>query len=369
MNDTTPPQEPSAEAEQAAPLPQKTRGRWLLTLFTILAVVLAIAAAAGSYLTWRAFTDVQQLSNLRSAATEQQITALREDNQHLKQDISEQVTARLKALQDEQRTLQTSLAALHAQLRRQGASQAVAEAEYLVRIANHRLALERDLPGALQALGLADQRLQESSDPAASEIRVKLKEDLDNLLAVKMPDLGKLARTLANMSEEVTDLPLSGRQSAGATSAPAKSEPRGWREALSKLWDDINGLIVIRHGIKESSPLLSPNEEFILRQNLRLEFATARFALLQGNTRIFRDVLRSLRAMLTTNFDVEAEAVKSMLTRITELEQTELQPYLPPISLSLQLLQAHIRRDSAPVEDEPQHNNASQPGAAEVITP
>ena len=369
MNDITPPQEPSAEAEQAAPPPQKTRGRWLFTLFTLLAVVLAIAAGAGSYLTWRAFTDVQQLNNLRSAATEQQITALREDNQHLKQDISEQVTARLKALQDEQRTLQTSLAALHAQLRRQGASQAVAEAEYLVRIANHRLALERDLPGALQALGLADQRLQESSDPAASEIRVKLKEDLDNLLAVKMPDFGKLARTLTEMSEEATNLPLSGRQSAGATSTSAKSEPRGWREALSKLWDDINGLIVIRHGIKGSSPLLSPNEEFILRQNLRLEFATARFALLQGNTRIFRDVMRSIRTLLIAHFDTEAQPVQSMLTRITELEQTELQPYLPPVSLSLQLLQAHIRQDSAPAEDEPQNNNVSQPGTAEAITP
>lgn len=362
MNDT-----PSTDLEQAAPRPQKTWGRGALALFTLLAMVLAVAAAAGSYLTWRAFTATEQSSTQHLAAADQQITTLREDTQHLKQDLSEQVSARLKALQDEQRSQQASLAALHAQLRRQGASQAVAEAEYLVRIANHRLALERDLPGALQALGLADQRLQESSDPAASEIRVKLKEDLDNLLAVKLPDLGKLARTLTEMSEEVTDLPLSGRQSADAT--PEKSEPHSWREALSKLWDDINGLIVIRHGIKGSSPLLSPNEEFILRQNLRLEFATARFALLQSNTRIFRDVLRSLRVMLSTHFDVEAEAVKSMLTRIMEVEQTELQPYMPPVSLSLQLLQAHIRRDSAPAEDQPLPNDAGQPEAAGVITP
>ncbi len=339
----------------------------MLALFTLLAVVLALAAGAGTYLTWRAFTSAEQFSTQHLAAAEQQITTLREDTQRLKQDLSEQVTARLKAVQDEQRAQQTSLAALHAQLRRQGTSQAVAEAEYLVRIANHRLTLERDLTGALQALNLADQRLQESNDPAAAEIRVKLKEDLDNLLAVKLPDLGKLARTLAEMSEQVTDLPLSGRQSTGAT--PEKSEPHSWREALSKLWDDINGLIVIRHGIKGSSPLLTPNEEFILRQHLRLEFATARFALLQNNTRIFRDVLRSLRGILSTHFNVEAEAVKSMLTRIMEIEQTDLQPYLPPVSLSLQLLQAQIRRDSAPAGNVPQPDDASQPEAAEVITP
>ena len=361
-------QEPNTETVQATPLPQKPKGRGLLTVFTLLAVTLAIAAGAGSYFVWRAFTAAEQFSTQHLAAAEQQITTLREDTQHLKQDLSEQVTTRLKVLQDEQRAQQTSLAALHAQLRRQGMDQAVAEAEYLVRIANHRLALERDLPGALQSLGLADQRLHESSDPVASEIRLKLKEDLDNLLAVKMPDLGKLARTLTQMSDDVTDLPLSGRQP-GATSTSVKPEPRGWREALSKLWDDINGLIVIRHGLKGSTPLLSPNEEFILRQHLRLEFATARFALLQGNTRIFRDVLRSLRAILTTHFDVEAEAVKSMLTGITELEQTELQPYLPPVSLSLQLLQAHIRRDSLQLEDEPQPNDPSQPGATEIITP
>lgn len=365
MNET----EPSTEAEQAAPLPQKIRGRGLLTLFALLAVVLAIAAAAGSYLTWRAFTAAEQSSTQHLAAAEQQITTLREDTQHLKQDLSEQVTARLKALQDKQRSQQTSLAALHAQLRRQGTSQAVAEAEYLVRIANHRLALERDLPGALQSLGLADQRLQESNDPAASEIRMKLKEDLDNLLAVKLPDFGKLARTLTEMGEEVTDLPLSGRQSTGATSTSSKAEPHGWREALGKLWDDINGLIVIRHGMKGSSPLLSPNEEFILRQNLRLEFATARFALLQGNTRIFRDVLRSVRTLLTTHFDTEAQPVQSMLARITELEQTELQPYLPPVSLSLQLLQAHIRRDSASAAEEPQDRNSSEPGGAGSLVP
>ena len=339
----------------------------MLASFTLLAVVLALAAGAGSYLTWRTFTSAEQFSTQHLAAAEQRITTLREDTQRLKQDLSEQVTARLKAVQDEQRAQQTSLATLHAQLRRQGADQAVAEAEYLVRIANHRLALERDLPGALQSLGLADQRLQESSDPAAAEIRMKLKEDLDNLLAVKMPDLGKLARTLTEMSEEINGLPLPGRQSSGAT--PEKSEPHSWREALSKLWDDINGLIVIRHGIKGSSPLLSPNEEFILRQHLRLEFATARYALLQGNTRIYRDVLRSLRGILSTHFDVEAEAVKSMLTRIMEIEQTDLQPYLPPVSLSLQLLQAHIRRDSAPAEDELRSNGVGQPEAAEAITP
>lgn len=362
MNDT-----PSADAEQAIPPPPKTRGRGVLTLFILLAVALALAAGAGSYLTWRAFAAAEQSSTQHLAAAEQQIATLREDTQHLKQDLSEQVTARLKALQDEQLSQQNSLAALHAQLRRQGTSQAMAEAEYLVRIANHRLALERDLPGALHALNLADQRLQESGDPAAAEIRMKLKEDLDNLLAVKLPDLGKLARTLTEMSEEVSNLPLPGRQPTGAT--PAKSEPHSWREALSKLWDDINGLIVIRHGIKGSSPLLSPNEEFILRQHLRLEFATARYALLQSNTRIFRDVLRSLRGMLGTHFDVEAEAVKSMLTRITEAEETELQPYIPPVSLSLQLLQAHIRQDTAPAGIEPQPSGAGQPEAAETVTP
>ncbi|MEO6697470.1 MAG: uroporphyrinogen-III C-methyltransferase, partial [Gammaproteobacteria bacterium] len=275
MNDI----EPTTDAEQTA-LPQKTKGRGLLTFVSVLAVLLAVAAAAGIYFVWRELTHAEQLNVERIKATEQQIATLREDNQHLKQDISQQVTAYLNGLREEQRTLQSSLAALHAQLRQQGASQALAEAEYLMRIANHRLALERDLPGALQALGLADQRLQESSDPAASEIRARLKEDLDSLLAVKMPDLGKLARTLTEVSEQVTDLPLSGRQSTGDTSTPAKSEPHGWREALSKLWDDINSLIVIRHGIKDSTPLLSPNEEFILRQNLRLEFSTARFALL-----------------------------------------------------------------------------------------
>ncbi len=365
MNDI----EPAAGPQQVTPLPQKTRGRGLLALFTLLAVVLAITAAAGSYLSWRALTDAEQLGNLRSAATEQQITALREDNQHLKQDISEQTTARLQTLREEQRTLQTSLAELHTQLRRQGTNQAVAEAEYLVRIANHRLILERDVAGALQALGLADQRLQESSDPAASEIRVKLKEDLDNLLAVKLPDLGKLARTLTEMSEQVSDLPLAGRQSGDAAATPAKSEPHGWREALSKLWDDINSLIVIRHGIKESSPLLSPNEESVLRQHLRLEFSTARFALLQGDTRIFRDGLRSVRTLLTTHFDTGAQPVQSMLARITELEQTELHPYLPPVSHSLQLLQSPIRRDSAPAEDTLQDHNTAEPGTAEAPAP
>ena len=65
----------------------------------------------------------------------------------------------------------------------------LAEAEYLLRIANHRLLMERDVPAALQLLKGADQILLEIDDFGFFEVRARLADEMLALGAVRDNDL------------------------------------------------------------------------------------------------------------------------------------------------------------------------------------
>ncbi len=314
---------------------QGTAARYLLLA---LLAVNGLLVAGGAYL-W------QQQLGIADEARER-IARLKDEQQRLTRRLDDQRRAleeRLAKLREDQRGLGEDLAAL---LERSGHLRndwMIAEAEYLIRLANHRLLLDRDVDTALAALATADARLRDTGDPALIPARKALAEDMAALRALPRVDRTGLSLQLSALARQAAALPLAtptperlaaAPETPAAEGAPAETD-RPWWASLTDAWEILRGLIVIRQHDDPVQPLIPPEQRFFLTQNLVLQLEQARIALLRGEADIYRERVAQARDWVARYFDGADPAVAESLARLKDLAGRDIAPPLPEITRGL----------------------------------
>ena len=173
-----------------------------------------VSLAAAGYLYWRVEgvagtggavsrfeDDIARLENEAARAR----SMAGSDSEALRADISE-----LKQAHDE--SLRQVRAALSAQDRRNAAPDPdawrLAEIEYLLRIANNRLLMERDVRAADQMLAAADAILEDLDDYALHDVRAILADERLNLADTKTANAQSVFLTLEAIKDALPELPL-----------------------------------------------------------------------------------------------------------------------------------------------------------------
>ena len=312
-----------------------------------LATVIALVAAGGTFYLWQQ----QQVQHKETLALQQSIARLlnvveerhtsqlqRIDAlaQHHHPDTEEQL-GRIEALVQD----------LRGRLGQERNEWAVAEVEYLLRIAEHRLTLEHDKEAALAALRQARERLASQDQDVYQPVLQQIDADAAKLAAVSLPDRNRIAAELATLSAAVQNWPFASRDNATAaepaSAAIAPDEQaangKGWRQMLDKVWRDIKGLVTIRHNGEVARPLLEPEQRYFLQQNLQLKLEAARLALLSGNSQAYHDSLTEASTWLQRYFDTSATPVREAQSAIEQLSAIDLEPRLPKLGNSIELLQ------------------------------
>lgn len=82
----------------------------------------------------------------------------------------------------------------------------VADAEYLLSVANRRLHLMGDVDTTIEALKAADQRLRESGDTAAFKVRGQIAKEIAAVQKVQLADVVGIYSTLEMLEEDVAKL-------------------------------------------------------------------------------------------------------------------------------------------------------------------
>ncbi len=236
----------------------------------------------------------------------------------------------------------------------------VAEARYLINLANHQAQLNHNPAAAAAALSAANQRLSDAADPSLLTARQTLTDNIIALRNIAALDISGIALTLSQLEKSIDGLPLKSKKPAAAPKAEASEEEASAASAVAnKIWGDIKGLVSIsRNSDSTSVALLPPGQRFFLVQNLRLKLEAARLALLQRDTVVFHDSLNTVKQWLETYFDTSATSSANLLSTIEPYQSLELVPALPDISKSLKALD----------EWSSKQNNAaiSEPAAEEV---
>ena len=247
------------------------------------------------------------------------------------------VAAQVAILQQKQAEFQSqqeSLQTIYREFANNRDERAIAEVEQLLIIANQQLQLAGNVKTALLALQSADQRLQQMDKPQAVQLRAQLGKDIERLQASPAVDIAGISLKLETMANAAANLPLISEHHP-RPSIPVSQQEEGWRGLAGEIWRDIRQLVRIERIDRPEPPLLTPEQAFFLRENLKIRLLTARIALLQHDEATYQADLRAAEGWLKRHFDVADPLVGGAIKTLRELAGNAINIQLPDISGSL----------------------------------
>ena len=215
---------------------------------------------------------------------------------------------------------------------------ALAEAEYLLGLANERLQLFADPAAALKALKLAAAQLGALNDPVFNSVRQALATEIQALESVETPDRMVISGRLLALARAASQWPLDSRRSLqadGQNLLQPDQDEQGWWPRLRGL---LSNAVTVQREQTTVIALLSLGDERLLRENLRLQLQLAQLAALRAEQTLYIDALALVSQWLREYYDREAVAVENALQALEELGQIDLDPEMPPITTALRLL-------------------------------
>lgn len=221
-----------------------------------------------------------------------------------------------------------ALEAMYQELSSSRDERVLAEVEQAVVIAMQQLQLAGNVEAALIALQGADTRLARSVQPQFLPARKLILRDIERLKGTPGANVGGLSLKIESVVAAVDGLPLAYEQrpkpvvpKPAATAKPASAAY--WREVGEDLWREFRQLVRIERIDQTDPALLSPNQSFFLRENLKLRLLNARLALLQRDSKIFREEIRQSREQLDRYFDGRAKPVQVAQSTLATLASTD----------------------------------------------
>jgi len=359
-----------AEIIEATPAKQTSSGNStsglpkLSLALSLIALVMVFGALGYGYQYWSSLqASLSQMNEALGKADAQQqalqgkLSAVAQAFEQQKQAIEQQrgaleaqeqkLTSERDRLSQQASEMQQSLETVYSRVGRSSNAWMAAEAEYLMRVANHRLQLAGDVDTAIRALEAADGRLRDSGDPGWIEVRELLAKEIATLKGVGQLDRVGLAARLNGLKDQVKALKMVGLSYTPAKptpgDSPAESGERSVETLLKDGWEGFKSVMVIRHRDKPVSAMLPPEQQFFVYQNLQLQLEAARLALLKGDQQLYGSSLEQAATWIGEFFDIDATATQAAQQEISALQSVDVDPRLPDISRSLVALQARVQ--------------------------
>ncbi len=315
-----------------------------------------------------------QINSIQSelASTQKQLTSVDEDVTGT-DDVFNKRLAEFSKRQDEKleithADLKQAILRLQRQLGKTRGDWLMADAEYLLSVANQRLHLMGDLNTTGEALRAADQRLRESGDAVAFKVREQITKEIGALKEVAVNDIvGSYARLqlLIDKVDELTlILPYATKPLAASTAVDKQKETtKNTRSIVNSGLAQLEGLITVRHSGKEVDKILTVEEAELIKQQLSIKLEMVKIALVQKNKTLYEASVNDVLKWLNANFTKNKKA-KIFITELNNLSQSQVYAELPDISLSLKMLRditkLRIETDKALQEEEKTKTNVTK---------
>ncbi|MDR3298744.1 MAG: uroporphyrinogen-III C-methyltransferase [Candidatus Accumulibacter sp.] len=246
----------------------------------------------------------------------------------------------------ESKSQQELLGTLYQNLARGNDESVLTEIEQSVTLASQQLQLAGNVPVAILALETADTRLADSNRPQFINLRKALTRDLERLRALPQLDIPGLYLRLEDVIDAIDTLPLTiiarfpdENQAAPPDAAPSPMlSPEYWRALATDFWQDFRGLLRIQRIDRAEPALLSPGQDFFLRENIKLRLLDARLALFAHDRQTYQKELHLVSAWIERYFDGSEKTVQNSLQALRQLAATEINTELPNLNESLSAL-------------------------------
>jgi len=197
--------------------------------------------------------------------------------------------------------LNTAVQQVQRQLGKTRGDWLIADAEYLLSIANQRLYLMGDVNTTREALEAADQRLRESGDSGAFKVREQIAKDIAAIRNVAVADTVGMYASIQALQDQVGSLtlflPYTGKTLTQPKPAPQQPADKESQDLLDSALGQLEGVVTLRHTEHPIKEILTPEQAQFIREQLRVKLEMVKIALVQQNEHLYQSSLADAKKM------------------------------------------------------------------------
>jgi uroporphyrin-3 C-methyltransferase len=329
--------EPSAPAgleaaqpgqQTMAPLPafepsRKPLAHWLL----VVTLVLASVALLSSLLLWQRLSSAQrQLA--RQSADSASVSVEARTMAREAQELARDTAARLAVLEvrvNEVALQRTQLEELMQSMSRSRDENLVVDIEAAVRLAQQQAVLTGSVEPLLAALRSASLRVARAAQPRLNTLQRAIERDIESIRTAKVVDIPTILVKLDEVVRLADSLPVANAPAAAAEAPVEKTRvvqvpPAWWQRLLAGGVDEIRALVRVSRIENPEASLLSPEQSFFLRENLKLILLNARLGLIARQPEAVQADLHAAQTALKKYFDPDSRRTQQAFAALQQVQ-------------------------------------------------
>ncbi|HIG8879970.1 TPA: uroporphyrinogen-III C-methyltransferase [Klebsiella variicola] len=344
--------EETREAVETTPQPEnndkKKAGNKTSLALSAIAIAIAIAAGIGLY-----GLNKQQATrqNATTAELSGQLAALQKAQESQKSELEgiiKQQADQLIQAKHEQETLTKQLDELQQKVAVISGSDAktwlLAQADFLVKLAGRKLWSDQDVTTAAALLKSADASLADMNDPSLIGARRAITDDIATLSAVSQVDYDGMILKVNQLANQIDNLRLADNNDddspMDSDSDELSSSISEWRVNLQKSWQNfMDSFITVRRRDETAVPLLAPNQDIYLRENIRSRLLVAAQAVPRHQEETWKQSLDNVSTWVRAYYDTDDATTKAFLDEVDKLSQQSITMTVPETLQSQALLE------------------------------
>lgn len=329
------------ETVETTPQPvntEKKSNNGAALVLSAVAIAIALAAGIGLY-GWGKQQATAQTETSDALAT--QLTALQKAQESQKAELEGVIKKQAAQLDDanrQQAALAKQLDEVQQKVATISGSDAktwlLAQADFLVKLAGRKLWSDQDVTTAAALLKSADASLADMNDPSLIIARRAITDDIASLSSVAQIDYDGIILKLNQLSNQIDNLRLADNDTddspMDSDSSELSSSLSEWRVNLQKSWQNfMDSFITIRRRDDTAVPLLAPNQDVYLRENIRSRLLVAAQAVPRHQEETYRQALDNVSTWVRAYYDTDDAATKAFLEEVDKLSQQNITMDLP----------------------------------------
>ena len=242
---------------------------------------------------------------------------------------------------DQQRQMESLAERVRSSEGARGGDWLLAEAQYLVRLADQRLLVSRDTQSAVELLSGADDILQELAYPELVPVRQALIGDISLLRSTPSVDYQGLYFQISAASQIIDTLSLTaleGLETNNSENTEAEESSGFWSSLMGSIKSSLAQLFIVRKTEGSAQWMVDAEGEAILRGQLDLLVMQSLSSLLSGDQQIYQSALNEVANLLEANFQ-EGTARDALISELQGFADQPVQVEVPNITASMRAMQ------------------------------
>lgn len=307
--------------------------------------VLVLLALLLSVLLWQRLTSIQEQLARQSADSGAHALEARTLARQAQEQAHEAVVrlAVAEARLSEVALQRSQIEELMQSLSRSRDENLVVDIESAIRLALQQAQLTGSVEPLRAALKTAEQRVARAAQPRLANLQRAIVRDLGRINASTVSDTPALLHQLDELVNLADGLPLVNEVAKAGTAGSLKpqrddSVASWWLRSLQVAADDLRALVRVSRIESPEAVLLTPEQSFFLRENLKLKLLNARLGLLARQLDAARADLASAALAVNRYFDPASRKTQTAAALLKQMQQQMKTLELPRVDDTLAAL-------------------------------